>query len=86
MANNQSWKQRTGLYWKQYIALRATILFEQDFGCGECGKLVGQIQGDAHLHHINKDPKDNHRTNLIVVCPDCHKETHANNGGLEYHA
>lgn len=70
-------KQRTGLSRYQYNDLRATVLFEQDFTCAECPADLSIPEPNyAHLHHIDENPKHNQRSNLLVVCPECHKFPH----------
>lgn len=32
------------------------------------------------LHHVNGNPTDNRRENLLLLCPNCHSQT-ANYGG-----
>lgn len=57
--------------------------------CGKCGKLIGHYlrgtwyqEGRVDFHHIvpihcggNSLPE-----NLVVLCPDCHKEVHKRRG------
>ena len=31
-----------------------------------------------HIHHINKNPKDNSEENLILLCKLCHRREHPN--------
>ncbi len=74
MANR--WEERSGISWKEHLELRALVIFEQDFGCGGCGDHITHHKNSCHLHHLNENPKDNHRDNLIVLCPYCHFEAH----------
>ena len=43
---------------------------------------IGMYMG--HLHHINKDQKDNTLLNVVLLCPQCHKGVHAIDHGVEY--
>lgn len=33
--------------------------------------------GNNDIHHINSDPSDDRYENLILLCPNCHREVHA---------
>jgi cytochrome c553 len=35
-------------------------------------------QPGQHIHHLNKNPKDNRDENLILLCKLCHKKEHPN--------
>jgi hypothetical protein len=39
--------------------------------CSVCGREEG-----LHIHHKDKDPKNNRMNNLIVLCGVCHKKIH----------
>lgn len=45
--------------------------------CERCG--LSEWQGEpltCELHHINGDNNDNRIENLIILCPNCHSQTH----------
>ena len=53
------------------------ILKEQNFSCTECG--TGEIWNEKplslQLDHISGDRSDNSRSNLRMLCPNCHTQT-----------
>jgi 5-methylcytosine-specific restriction endonuclease McrA len=70
--------KRCGLTDSQYLELRATILFKQDFKCNHCGKDLsgnGYGNGDYELSHKEKNLKLTNEWNCEVLCPDCHSDT-----------
>jgi hypothetical protein len=40
----------------------------------EYDKVIGILE----LHHIDRNDKNNHISNLILLCPNCHSEDHFN--------
>jgi len=42
--------------------------------CSICG--IERQYGNFHIHHIDGDSTDNRPENLVVLCPDCHTNTH----------
>lgn len=51
--------------------IRNEILSEKQSMCEECGMY------DANqIHHINNDPADNSKTNLQLLCYNCHLKYH----------
>lgn len=53
-----------------YNQKRKIILNRQNNKCQICGKESN------HIHHKNKNHDDNRLSNLMVVCPKCHKSFH----------
>ena len=49
------------------------IYSKYDFKCAICGADEG-----LHIHHKNKNPKNNVMSNLILLCGVCHKKIHMN--------
>lgn len=42
--------------------------------CMKCG--YNSILGILELHHKDRNPKNNNKENLILLCPNCHSEEH----------
>ena len=75
---NRQLKIEQGEFDKLSIALkRDRILFEQGSKCLHCGN--DNIWNDKfisfELDHINGDRTNNSRTNLRLLCPNCHSQT-----------
>jgi hypothetical protein len=69
---------------KQYLEFRAKVLFFQDFRC-LCNKpFLNHNNGEYQIHHINHDPKDNHRSNVQALCCDCHQLQHPDRNIREF--
>ena len=47
-------------------AIKETVLKEFCYRCAVCGT------DNPHLHHIDEDPSNNDKMNLIPLCPNCH--------------
>jgi 5-methylcytosine-specific restriction endonuclease McrA len=76
-ANNPNWKggkSNRSIYGRQRLKRLGLLNF-----CWLCGK-----KGELHVHHINKNPKDNELSNLIVLCPKCHMKIHKGRIKLEW--
>jgi len=43
--------------------------------CERCGESLEGLNPD--FHHKNGDPSDNRKSNLIVLCPNCHRRAHS---------
>lgn len=56
---------------------RKKILQEQNFQCNLCsiGTTWNEQPLKLELDHINGDKKNNSRTNLRMICPNCHQQT-----------
>ncbi len=52
------------------------ILFAADHTCSICATRYKDVQ----IHHIDGDPSNNNRANLIVVCLDCHSRVTGRRG------
>lgn len=53
----------------------AVALWQEMQGCCEiCSTPYGQAS--IQIHHVDEDRKNNARTNLAVLCFDCHQATH----------
>jgi len=53
---------------------RWRALEEANFMCTACG--YNKIEGVLEVHHIDGDRRNNVLSNLLVLCPTCHKEQH----------
>ena len=64
--------QASGVF-SNYKAAKA-ILIMGCAGCSECGwsKELGVLE----LHHIDRNTKNNHISNLRILCPNCHSVEH----------
>jgi 5-methylcytosine-specific restriction endonuclease McrA len=53
---------------------RNRIIKERGRKCEKCGWNKKSISGivPIQLHHINGIHEDNHRENVILLCPNCH--------------
>src|SRR5271165_1728013 len=57
-------------------SIAAQVQFEADRTCCVCRKKGKRYQ----IHHIDEDPTNNDLQNLVVLCLDCHTETHIYGG------
>jgi 5-methylcytosine-specific restriction endonuclease McrA len=64
--------QESGVF-SNYKTAKA-VLMSECAGCSECGwnKELGVLE----LHHIDRNTKNNHITNLKILCPNCHSVEH----------
>jgi len=44
--------------------------------CSKCRKLITNGV-KPHIHHKNGDPTDHRKSNLKLLCPNCHSATHS---------
>ena len=75
-AKYKDWKQIA--LWRN--KLRNAILERDKHTCQSCGySLYRMIIGKKmklHIHHIDKNRKNNTHTNLITLCHSCHSKLH----------
>ena len=64
-----SCKEKYGLTYRKWIALRAKIMFKQNYKCYGCNEPIGVRRGDKHMHHLDGNPKNSTEFNCVVVCP-----------------
>ena len=44
---------------------------------GKCEKCKKPLKGlRPHIHHKDKNPKNNKESNLVLLCPNCHSKQH----------
>jgi hypothetical protein len=55
---------------------RTNILADSGAKCQNCKHSLKGLK--PHIHHKNGNPKDNRKSNLILVCPNCHSKLHRN--------
>jgi len=48
--------------------LKRELLERANNSCQHCGNSNAKL----HIHHIDKNPSNNSKNNLIVLCPTCH--------------
>lgn len=70
--------KRNGLSYPKYRQLRAMIYLNQDKQCARCLIEFEHTTLVYHLHHLDGNPKNNHPTNLLVLCEHCHIWVHQN--------
>lgn len=84
-SGNSHFKDGTS-YAKWFADMRPLILYRDKQMCVTCQKpeaksdmaWSGQIisRTNMHIHHINRDPKDNTANNLVTLCKNCHRRHH----------
>lgn len=61
----------TGEYPNEFYRMRKKVLRRDGSKCRICGN-----REKIHVHHIDRDKKNNDKTNLISVCASCHAKIH----------
>ncbi|ABN57777.1 hypothetical protein DSECCO2_229170 [anaerobic digester metagenome] len=63
---------------KKRVPIPQSIKTEILLRCkGKCEKCHTSLKGlKPDIHHKNRDPADNRKVNLLVVCPNCHRKLH----------
>ncbi len=69
MVRGMEYKEKYGVTYTEWVALRSIIMFKQNYKCVGCGDPIGVKKRDKHMHHINGNPKDTYEANLMVLCP-----------------
>lgn len=54
-------------------ALKVRLIKERGSQCGRCGYSKVEI---LHIHHKDRNRKNNNFDNLELICPNCHFEEH----------
>jgi len=55
--------------WKK---IRVRVLLRDNYTCTACGVIVGNKPMNAHIHHIDGNPKNMNMENLATLCHSCH--------------
>jgi len=63
--------------------IRPYILKRDNWTCQRCGKK--QKYPSLEVHHIDGNRHNNIETNLITLCPDCHRKCDFANSELQLH-
>ena len=58
------------------ISLQKEIFIRSKGKCERCKKSLKGLK--PHIHHKDKSPKNNKKSNLILLCPNCHSKQHLN--------
>lgn len=61
-------------YTADWPAISAKVRSELDYTCEQCGVDLNGEKQLLHTHHVNGNKSDNERSNLRVLCADCHKK------------
>jgi RNA-directed DNA polymerase len=56
-------------------AFRATLLQQQHGLCPGCRQVI-QVEEEVELHHRDGNHQNNHRGNLMLLHPNCHRQEH----------
>jgi hypothetical protein len=56
-------------------SIKTAILLRSEGHCEKCNRSLRGLTPD--IHHKNLDPGDHRKVNLMVVCPNCHREIHS---------
>lgn len=64
------------IYPKEFYNKRDTIRDAADNRCEICGKSSIENGVKLSIHHIDRDKKNNIKSNLIALCISCHSKSH----------
>ena len=65
--NNSNWKGGFSLHYAKNIAIRY-------FKKNEC--VVCKYENSIDVHHLDKNKRNNNPENLVLLCPNHHREIH----------
>ena len=57
-------------WWKISLGARE----KANWRCQQCGVDLHDYRAALHVHHRNRDRRDNSRSNLVVLCALCHQQ------------
>jgi 5-methylcytosine-specific restriction endonuclease McrA len=58
------------------VSVIKKLLVRSKGKCEKCGLSLDPVT--PHIHHKDRNPKNNKMTNLKVLCPNCHSNAHSN--------
>lgn len=67
---------KTNIYPPDWNKISRKTKQEKYYTCEMCGKNMVNNMTDLHVHHIDGNKANNARSNLQVLCFDCHKKIH----------
>lgn len=56
------------------ISVQKEIFIRSKGKCENCKKTLNGLR--PHIHHKDKNPKNNKKSNLMLLCPNCHSKKH----------
>jgi len=59
-------------FWRSHIA--PVVRFLDNYTCVLCRQRMAGL----HVHHVDKDTTNNNLTNLVSLCPKCHRKAENN--------
>lgn len=60
-----------------YGDMRERIWMRDTGLCKSCSRIVYRsLRPRGHVHHIDTNPKNNKRNNLVLLCASCHSKFH----------
>lgn len=69
-----------GRYSNQYLLMRAVVMERDGAQCAACGEQEmfrpKSVRSTLHVHHIDRNPRNNTPENLITLCQPCHSRHH----------
>ena len=55
------------------------LKYQCGYRCQKCGRLT--VKSNLQIHHRDHNEGNNSKSNLMVVCSECHKRIHRSEGG-----
>lgn len=74
-----NWKGGTAPYNWNWNAISTALKVISNYTCSVCNIKPDNKQYIC-VHHIDEDKKNNHLSNLKVVCQGCHRKIHSKGG------
>ena len=65
---------RRGYTWEWRAKKRVAVLKSEPL-CRKCSEM-GRVTPATHVHHIDENPRNNERKNLMPLCFECHERLH----------
>lgn len=67
-------KAGASVYTADWGEISQRLRADSGFTCEDCGVCLDSHRSLLHVHHVNGVKNDNSRTNLQVLCKDCHRK------------